>query len=127
MSGLVNGTSYAHYVRCQDTSGNANTTDFAITFSVASAADVDTADGHRNRPGAGGATVSGTISVTANASDNQGVVGVQFLLDGANLGAEDITCSLQPLPGIRQAPPRGITVFRPSRGTQPETARPRCP
>jgi hypothetical protein len=38
---------------------------------------------------AGGSTVSGTISVTANASDNVGVVGVQFKLDGANLGAED--------------------------------------
>src|ERR1700740_3436646 len=36
-----------------------------------------------------GATVGGTTSVTASASDNVGVVGVQFLLDGANLGAED--------------------------------------
>ena len=35
--------------------------------------------------------VSGTINVTANASDNVGVAGVQFLLDGANLGAEDIS------------------------------------
>ena len=39
----------------------------------------------------GGATVSGTVTVSANASDNVGVVGVQFLLDGANLGAEDTT------------------------------------
>src|SRR5206468_175148 len=38
---------------------------------------------------ASGQTVSGTTSVTANAADNVGVVGVQFLLDGANLGAED--------------------------------------
>ena len=38
---------------------------------------------------AAGATVSGTITVTANASDNVGVAGVQFRLDGANLGAED--------------------------------------
>jgi Bacterial Ig domain/Galactose oxidase, central domain len=36
-----------------------------------------------------GTTVSGAISVSANASDNVGVVGVQFQLDGANLGAED--------------------------------------
>src|SRR5207247_10318747 len=35
-----------------------------------------------------GATVSGTISVSANATDNVGVVGVQFKLDGVNLGAE---------------------------------------
>jgi hypothetical protein len=36
-----------------------------------------------------GATVSGTITVSATATDNVGVRGVQFKLDGANLGAED--------------------------------------
>ena len=40
---------------------------------------------------AGGATVTGTVTVSANASDNVGVVGVQFELDGAPLGAEDTT------------------------------------
>jgi uncharacterized repeat protein (TIGR01451 family) len=35
-----------------------------------------------------GAVSSGTISVMASASDNQAMAGVQFLLDGANLGAE---------------------------------------
>jgi predicted secreted protein len=38
---------------------------------------------------ANNATISNTVSVTANASDNVAVVGVQFKLDGANLGAED--------------------------------------
>ena len=38
-----------------------------------------------------GGNVSGTINVNANANDNTGVVGVQFLLDGNNLGAEDLT------------------------------------
>ncbi len=38
---------------------------------------------------AGGATVVGTTNVSANASDNVAVAGVQFKLDGANLGAED--------------------------------------
>ena len=38
---------------------------------------------------AAGATVSGSsVAVSAEASDNVGVVGVQFKLDGANLGAE---------------------------------------
>ena len=37
---------------------------------------------------ANGATVSGTIAVSANASDNVGVAGVQFQLDGVDLGAE---------------------------------------
>ena len=41
---------------------------------------------------ANGATVSGTaVTVAATASDNVGVAGVQFKLDGANLGAEDTT------------------------------------
>ena len=36
---------------------------------------------------AANATVSGTVTVSANASDNVGVTSVQFLLDGANLGS----------------------------------------
>jgi O-glycosyl hydrolase len=40
---------------------------------------------------ANGATVSGTISIAATASDNVGVVGVQFKLDGSSLGSEDLT------------------------------------
>jgi Big-like domain-containing protein len=41
---------------------------------------------------ANGATVRGTVSVSANASDNVGVVGVQFLLDnGVNGSAEATT------------------------------------
>jgi chitodextrinase len=39
-----------------------------------------------------GASVSGTaVTVSGTATDNIGVVGVQFKLDGANLGAEDAT------------------------------------
>lgn len=38
-------------------------------------------------PAAG--TVSGTVTVSANASDNLAVVGVQFRLNGSNLGSED--------------------------------------
>lgn len=41
---------------------------------------------------ANGSTVSGTATtVSANASDNVGVTGVQFKLDGANLNTEDTT------------------------------------
>ena len=39
----------------------------------------------------GGAVLSGSVSVTADASDDEGVAGVQFRLDGANLGPEDTT------------------------------------
>ena len=40
---------------------------------------------------ADGATVSGTISLSATASDSSGIAGVQFLLDGKPVGAEDTT------------------------------------
>jgi hypothetical protein len=38
-----------------------------------------------------GQTVTGTLTVSASASDNTGVAGVQFRLDGANLGTESLT------------------------------------
>ena len=38
----------------------------------------------------GGATLYGTVAVTATATDNTGVVGVQFKVDGVDLGVEDI-------------------------------------
>jgi len=38
-----------------------------------------------------GSTVSNTITVSATASDNTGITGVQFRLNGANLGAEDVS------------------------------------
>ena len=38
---------------------------------------------------ANNATVSGTVAITAKASDNVAVAGVQFKIDGVNLGAED--------------------------------------
>ena len=44
---------------------------------------------------ADGATVSGTVTLSATASDNVGVAGVQFLVDGTQLGAEDTSLALQ--------------------------------
>jgi hypothetical protein len=38
-----------------------------------------------------GATVSGTVALTADALDNVGVYGVQFMVNGANVGAFDTT------------------------------------
>ena len=87
VTGLTNGSSYTFYVRCQDTAGNPNTTDFPIAFSVA-APDGTPPTVSVNSPGA---TVSGTVTVSANAADNVGVAGVQFFVDGNALGAEDTT------------------------------------
>mgnify|MGYP001598223892 FL=1 len=37
LSGLTSGSSYSYYVRCQDSTGNTNTNDYSIIFSVPSA------------------------------------------------------------------------------------------
>ncbi len=42
VTGLTNGSSYTYYVRCQDTAGNPTTTDYPITFGVATPAPPDT-------------------------------------------------------------------------------------
>jgi hypothetical protein len=42
-------------------------------------------------PTAGSFVTGSSVAVTGNAADNVGVAGVQFKLDGTNLGAEDLT------------------------------------
>lgn len=90
-SGGLNGT---HKLRAiaRDPSGN-KTTSQEITFTLT---------GARPNPNGGdatpptvaiinplsGQTVSGTVTLKVNAGDNVGVVGVQYLIDGANIGGE---------------------------------------
>jgi hypothetical protein len=71
--------------RARDAAGN-NTTSVAVTVNVVS----DTQSPTVNITSPAGGTVAGTVNVNANAADNIGVIGVQFLLNGANLGAEDV-------------------------------------
>lgn len=52
VSGLANGNAYSYQVRCRDTAGNANTDDFAISFTVAG--------------GGGGGAPLGSWSATTN-------------------------------------------------------------
>jgi hypothetical protein len=92
VSGLANGGSYTRYVRCQDAAANANPDDFTIAFSVANPPPPDPVPPTVSMTApANNATVSGSVTVSANAGDNVGVVGVQFLLGGVPLGAEDTT------------------------------------
>src|SRR5207247_1219744 len=70
----------------RDAAGNASTTSVAVTV----ANDLTPPTVSITAP-LGGTTVSGTVTIAANASDDVGVVGVQFKLDGANLGAEVTT------------------------------------
>lgn len=70
--------------------GGAQPNIFGINFGTPIPADTTPPTVSITAP-ASAATVSGSVTVSANASDNVGVVGVQFQLDGANLGAEDTT------------------------------------
>ena len=74
---------------------------------------------------ASGATVSGTITVTASASDNIGVVGVQFRYDGINFGAEDTTAPYSATAQTNNVPDGSYTltaVARDAAGNQTTSA-----
>jgi len=75
----------------RDAAGNVATS-AAVTVTVSNAPPPDgTAPAVSITSPGSGATVSNTITITADASDNVGVAGVQFFVDGATLGAEDTT------------------------------------
>ncbi len=76
----------------RDAAGNTTTSAVRSVTVSNSAGDTQAPTVSLSAP-ASGATVSGSVSVSANASDNAGVVGVQFRLDGNTLGAEDTTSS----------------------------------
>src|SRR5207245_237316 len=84
--GLMAGTLYHYRVKSKDAAGNlATSADFTLT--TLAEADITPPSVSMTAP-TPGSYVSGTITVAARATDNVGVVGVQFKLDGANLGAE---------------------------------------
>ena len=70
----------------RDAAGNSST---SATITVTVLNDLAPPDVAITAPAAG-ATVSGSVAVTASASDDIGIAGVQFRLDGANLGVEDV-------------------------------------
>jgi trehalose-6-phosphatase len=74
--------------KARDAAGN-NTTSAGVTVTVANTVADTTPPSVAITAPSSGATVSASVQVTANASDNVGVVGVQFYLDGSPLGAED--------------------------------------
>jgi Big-like domain-containing protein/purple acid phosphatase-like protein len=72
-------------VTARDAAGNSRPATLTVTLSDSTPPTVAV-----TAPAAG-ATVSGTATVSATASDNVGVAGVQFKMDGANLGVEVTT------------------------------------
>ena len=77
----------------RDAAGNRSPVSAPVTVTVSNASpppDTTPPTVSVTSPG-NGQTIAGTVTVTASASDNVGVVGVQFQLDGVNGGAEDTT------------------------------------
>jgi hypothetical protein len=86
--GLAPFTAYNYAVSATDAAGNVSPKS-AVVSATTLAPPVDTTPPivSLTTPTTG-ATVSGTINVTATASDDVGVAGVQFLLDGNPIGTE---------------------------------------
>jgi hypothetical protein len=84
-SGRAEGT-YFYVVTAQDVKGNVSGPSNEATAVVT--ADVTPPSVSVTSP-APGTTVSGLVTVASDATDDTGVAGVQFRLDGVSLGAED--------------------------------------
>ena len=84
-SGLAPGT-YLYKVTAQDVAGNVSAPSNEAPIAVAS--DTTPPSVSVTAP-ANASTVNGLITLTASASDNVGVVGVQFRIDGTAFGTED--------------------------------------
>jgi chitodextrinase len=88
-TGLAPATTYTYTVSAFDASGNTSASSANASATTPGPPPDTTPPTVSMTAPAAGSTVSGTVTVGASASDDIGVVGVQFLLDGVNLGAED--------------------------------------
>ena len=83
-SGRTPGATHSYRVLARDAAGNESAQSAAVTATTP-APDASPPSASLTAPAAG-TVVSGNVTVSANATDNIGVAGVQFLLDGASLG-----------------------------------------
>ena len=115
LGGLQASTLYHYRISTKDAAGNERLSNDA-TFTTTGVAPPDTTPPTvAITAPAASSSLSGTVAVTADAADNMGVVGVQFLVDGANLGAEDLSAPF--------SASWGTTLF--ANGTHSITARAR--
>jgi len=87
-TGLVASTSYSYRVRAVDGSGNLGGYSPIGTAMTQSGPDTQPPTISITAP-AGGATLAGNVTIAASGSDNSGITGVQFQIDGINVGAPD--------------------------------------
>jgi hypothetical protein len=89
-----NGSSHALLAIATDAVGN-TTSSGSVTVTVSNPAGDTAAPTVEITGPLAGATVSRTVTVSAAAADNVGVVGVRFTLDGLTIGAEDLSAPYQ--------------------------------
>lgn len=88
LNGLASSTTYHYRVKSRDAAGNLAVSSDATFTTLAEDTSAPTVS--VSEP-TSGTSVSGTTTVSANASDNVVVAGVQFQLDGTDLASEDTT------------------------------------
>ena len=84
---LTNGN-YTLTATARDATGNSTTSAGTVVTVTNIAPDTDFPIVSLTAPAAG--EVNGTVTINANATDNIGVAGVQFIVNGVNHGAEDL-------------------------------------
>ena len=89
-SGLLPSTQYSYSVSAYDAAGNNSNQSSPASATTQPAGDSLPPSVSLTSPAAG-SVLSNTVTLTASASDNVGVVGVQFRVDGAVIGVEDTT------------------------------------
>ncbi len=90
---LQAGLTYYFATTAYDSSGNESLPSLEVSKQIpASSTDTTPPTVSLTAPSSG-STLSGAVTLTATATDNVGVLGVQFHLNGTNLGAEDTTNS----------------------------------
>jgi len=91
LSGLTASTLYHYRVKSKDAAGNLATSADGTFTTAAPAPDTTPPTVSLTAPANGANITTGSATLSATASDNVGVVGVQFQVNGANQGAEDTT------------------------------------
>ncbi len=89
---LIAATTYSYTVSAYDAAGNISSQSVSVSGTTQTISSSDTTSPSVSviAP-VSGFTASGTITLSASATDNVGVAGVQFRVDGLNVGSEDTT------------------------------------
>jgi hypothetical protein len=89
LTGLTCGTTYHYRATATNSVGTSVSSD--ATFTTSACPDTTPPTVSVTAPTNASTVTGASVTISANASDNIGVLGVQFKVDGTNVGAEDTT------------------------------------